>query len=150
MFDQRLREIWIALLLAFATVAPASADGPRAGFKLDQEATVFISPDQKVRVEQYAKETKDDLLFQFWTFDADHRHGFLLNPREGVDLAGYRAGFRFSPDSQWLVRMQKLGSGSQTLFLYRRNGYQFSPATKNPLVIWPGIISSPRRLQRGC
>jgi hypothetical protein len=124
MFDQRLREIWIALLLALATVAPASADGPRAGFKLDQEATVFISPDQKVRVEQYYKERKDEwrLLFQFWTFDADHRHGFLLNPGEGDDLAGYRAGFRFSPDSQWLVRMQKLGSGSQTLFLHKRKG----------------------------
>jgi hypothetical protein len=57
MFDQRLREIWIALLLALATVAPASTDGPRAGFKLDQEATVFISP-IKVRVEQYYKEER--------------------------------------------------------------------------------------------
>ena len=84
MFDQRLREIWIALLLACATVAPASADGPRAGFKLDQKATVFISPDKKVRVEQYAKDNKDTgLLYQFWTFDADHRHAFLLNPGEG-------------------------------------------------------------------
>jgi hypothetical protein len=59
MFGQRLREIWIALLLAFATVAPASADGPRAGFKLDQKATVFISPDKKLRVEQYSKDVKD-------------------------------------------------------------------------------------------
>src|SRR5260370_12025264 len=147
MFDQRLREIWIALLLALATVAPASADGPRAGFKLDQEATVFISPDQKVRVELYYKERKDEwrLLFQFWTFDADHRHGFLLNPREGVDLAGYRAGFRFSPDSQWLVRMQKLGAGYQTLFLYRRNGYQFSPATTKPLcdLAWDYFFTTP-------
>src|SRR6266581_3187401 len=101
MFDQRLREIWIALLLACATVAPASADGPRAGFK----------PDKKVRVEQYAKDNKDTgLLYQFWTFDADHRHAFLLNPGEGDDLAGYAAGFRFGPDSQWLVRMQKLGA----------------------------------------
>jgi hypothetical protein len=50
---------------------------------------------------------------------------FLLNPGEGDDLAGYRAGFRFSPDSQWLVRMQKLGSGSQTLFLYKRKGLNF-------------------------
>ena len=134
MFDQRLREIWIALLLACATVAPASADGPRAGFKLDQKATVFISPDKKVRVEQYAKDNKDTgLLYQFWTFDADHRHAFLLNPGEGDDLAGYAAGFRFSPDSQWLVRMQKLGAGYQTLFLYRRNGHEFSSATPKPL-----------------
>jgi hypothetical protein len=147
MFDQRLREIWIALLLALATVAPASADGPRAGFKLDQEATVFISPDQKVRVEQYYKERKDEwrLLFQFWTFDADHRYGFLLNPGEGDDLAGYRAGFRFSPDSQWLVRMQKLGSGSQTLFLYKRKGSQFSLATEKPLgdLAWDYFFTTP-------
>jgi len=147
MFDQRLREIWIALLLALATVAPASADGPRAGFKLDQEATVFISPDQKVRVEQYYKERKDEwrLLFQFWTFDADHRHGFLLNPGEGDDLAGYRAGFRFSPDSQWLVRMQKLGSGSQTLFLYKRKGSQFSLTTEKPLgdLAWDYFFTTP-------
>ena len=146
MLDQRLREICIALLLAVATVAPASADGPRAGFKLDQEATVFISPDQKIRLEQYAKETKDHgLLFQFWTFDADHRHGFLLNPREGDDLAGYSAGFRFSPDSQWLVRMQKLGSGSQTLLLYHRNGYRFSAATKKPLgdLAWDYFFTTP-------
>ena len=84
-------------------------------------------------------------MFQFWTFDKDHRHPFLLNPGEGDDLAGYAAGFRFSPDSQWLVRMQKLGAGSQTLFLYRRKGYQFSPATTKPLgdLAWDYFFSTP-------
>jgi hypothetical protein len=146
MFDHRLRETWIALLLALATVAPAGADGPRAGFKLDPEATVFTSPDQKVRVEQYSKDRKDGgLLYQFWTFDSDRRHAFLLNPGEGDDLAGYAAGFRFSPDSQWLVRMQKLGAGYQTFFLYRRKGYQFSPATTKPLgdLAWDYFFSTP-------
>jgi hypothetical protein len=146
MFDYRLRETWIALLLAFATVAPASAGGPKAGFKLNPEATVFTSPDQKVRVEQYSKDTKDGgLLYQFWTFDRDRRHTFLLNPREGDDLAGYAAGFRFSPDSQWLVRMQKLGAGYQTPFLYRRKGYQFSPATTKPFgdLTWDYFFSTP-------
>jgi hypothetical protein len=153
MFGQRLREVWIALLLAFATVAPASADGPRAGFKLDQKATVFISPDKKLRVEQYSKDVKDwrglkdwrGPLYQFWTFDSGRRHAFLLNPGEDDDVAGYAAGFRFSPDSQWLVRMQKLGSSSQTLFLYRRNGYQFSPATKKPLgdLAWDYFFTTP-------
>src|SRR5258706_11540200 len=145
MFDHRLRRTGIALWLALATVAPARADGPRASYKLDPEGT-FISPDKKVRLEQYARENKDgDLSYQFWTFDADHRHGFVLNPREGDDLAGYRAGFRFSPDSQWLVGMQKIGSGSQTLFLYRRNGYQFSPATKKPLgdLAWDYFFTTP-------
>jgi hypothetical protein len=144
MFEHRFRETWIALLLALATVAPASAEGPRAGFKLNAEAT-FTSPDQTIRVEQYFRDRDDRLLYQFWTFDADHRHPFLLNPGEGDDVAGYAAGFRFSPDRQWLVRMQKLGSGSQTLFLYRRKGYQFSPATKKSLgdLAWDYFFTTP-------
>ncbi|HEX9470223.1 MAG TPA: hypothetical protein VF957_11840 [Bradyrhizobium sp.] len=144
MFDHRLRKTWIALWLALATVAPASAEGPGAGFKLNAEYTE-TSPDKKVRVEQYAESTKDgDLLHQFWTFDADHGHAFLLNPGENDSLAGYAAGFRFSPDSQWLVRMQKLGAGYQTLILYRRNGHQFSPATTKPLgdMAWDYFFST--------
>src|SRR5450759_1138027 len=145
MFDQRLRGIWILLLLGVATVAPASAEGPRAGFKLRSEDTL-VSPDKKVRVEQYSKDLKDEgVLYQFWTFDRNHRHGFLLNPDEGVDLAGYPAGFRFSPNSQWLVRMQKLGAGYHTLFLYRRHGYQLSPTTTKPLgdLAWDYFFASP-------
>jgi hypothetical protein len=48
-------------------------------------------------------------------------------------------------DSQWLVRMQKLGAGSQTLFLYRRNGYQFSPATTKPFgeLAWDYFFTTP-------
>ena len=146
MFEQRLRPIWMALLLALATIAPACAGGPGAGFKLVPDAPIFKSPDHKIRLEQYAKEQKDEsLLFQFWTFDAGHRHAFLLNPGEGDDVAGYQAGFRFSPDSQWLIRMQKMGAGYQSLFLYRRNGYQFSPATKKPLsdMAWDYFFTTP-------
>jgi hypothetical protein len=145
MFDRTRREAWILLLLGIATVAPAHADGPRAGFKRHAEDT-FISPDKKVRVEQYSKDLKDwRVLYQFWTFDGDHRHAFLLNPGEDDDVAGYAAGFRFSPDSQWLVRMQKLGAGYQTLFLYRRKGYRFSPATAKPLgdLAWDYFFSTP-------
>src|SRR5713226_3564766 len=133
MFDRTRRKAWILLLLGIATAAPAHADGPRAGFKRHAEDT-FISPDKTVRVEQYSKDLKDwRVLYQFWTFDGDHRHAFLLNPGEDDDVAGYAAGFRFSPDSQWLVRMQKLGAGYQTLFLYRRHGHEFSSATPKPL-----------------
>jgi hypothetical protein len=134
MFEQRLRSTCMALLIALAMVAPAYADGPGADFKLVSDAPVLKSPDHQLRLEQYAREQQNhSLLFQFWTFDADHGHAALLNPGEGDDLAGYQAGFRFSPDSQWLIRMQKMGAGYQTLFLYRRDGYQFSPATKKPL-----------------
>jgi hypothetical protein len=142
----RLRELWIALWLALATGVPACAEGPGANFKLDPHATIFTSPDKTVQVEQYFKENKDgDWLFQFWTFDSDHRHPSLLNPREDDGMAGYAAGFRFSPDSQWLVRMQKLGSGSQTLFLYRRKDDRFSPATKKPLgdLAWDYFFTTP-------
>jgi hypothetical protein len=146
MFDRKLREAGIALWLTLLALAPAFADGPAADFKLNPEATVFISPDKTVRLEQYAREQKDGgLLYQFWTFDKDHGHPFLLNPREGENDAGYQAGFRFSPDSQWLVRMQKQGAGYQTLILYRRNGYQFSPATKKPLgeLAWDYFFTTP-------
>ena len=145
MFEHGLRRTWMALLLALATVAPASADGPGAGFKLDPEGT-FISPDKKVRLEQYAKKAQDGgRLYQFWTFDWDHRHASRLNPGVDDEVAGYAAGFRFSPDSQWLVRMQKQGAGYQTLFLYRRQGYQFSPTTAKPLgdLAWDYFFTTP-------
>src|ERR1700685_1018580 len=98
MFDHRLRTVSILLWLGLSAIGPASPEDPGAGFKPDPEATVFTSPDGKMRVEQYFK-TSDDAgyLYQFWTFDAGHRHPFLLNPGEGDDLAGYAAGFRFSP-----------------------------------------------------
>ena len=146
MFVHKLREIWIALLLALALVAPAHAAGPGRGFKLNQESS-FISPDEQIRLEQYYKDSKDHerVIYQFWTFDQAHRHPFLLNPGEDEDLAGYAAGFRFSPDSQWLVRSQKLGAGYQTLFLYRRNGHQFSAATAKPLgdLAWDYFFTTP-------
>jgi hypothetical protein len=145
MFGHRILGTWM-LLLGIATAAPAWADGPGADFKLDREAKIFKSPDRQVRLEQYAKKLEDgSLAYQFWTFDANHRHAFLLNRGEGDDPTAYAAGFRFSPDSQWLVRMQKVGSGSQTLFLYRRNGYQFSPATEKPLgdLAWDYFFTTP-------
>lgn len=146
MFDHRLRAASILLLLGIASIAPAGAEGPRAGFKRNPNATIFKSPDGEVRVEQYAKKQEDGRrLYQFWTFDRSRRHAFLLNANEGDDQAGYEAGFRFSPDSKWLVRMQKQGAGYQTLFLYRRNGYQFSPATTKPLgdLAWDYFFTTP-------
>jgi len=146
MFEHRLRAVSIVLLLGIAAVSPAGAAGPGGGFKLIPDAPVFKSPDGQLRLEQYAREQKDGgYLVRFWTFDRDHRHAFLFNRGEGDDLAGYQAGFRFSPDSQWLIRMQKTGAGYQMLFLYRRNGYQFSPATKKPLseMAWDYFFTTP-------
>lgn len=144
----------LSLLLGLAMTTPAHADGPGPEFKLREEADErFISPDKQIRVEQYAADKGDEgFLYQFWTFDEKRQHPSLLNPGEGVDLAGYPAGFRFSPDSQWLVRMQKTGAGFQDLFLYRRNGNAFSSATPKPLsqMAWDYFWASPaaRKLHR--
>ena len=151
MFGGRLRGTGFLLsglvLLDLATVAPATADGPGPEFKLLTDADdTFTSPDRQVRVEQYAKDMGDEgYLHQFWTFDDKHQHPSLLNGGETTDLAGYPAGFRFSANSQWLVRMQKTGAGFQTLFLYRRNGFEFSSATRKPLseMAWDYFWGSP-------
>src|SRR5229473_927620 len=97
----------IALVMALRAAKNGLMSACRAGdHHRHGGARSFISPDKKVRVEQYSNDLKDwRVLYQFWTFDADHRHAFLLNPGEDDDVAGYAAGFRFSPDSQWLVRM---------------------------------------------
>ena len=140
------------VLFGFATVAPANADGPGPEFKLLTDADdTFTSPDRQVRVEQYAKDMGDEgYLHQFWTFDDKHQHAVLLNAGENTELAGYAAGFRFSPDSQWLVRMQKLGAGYQTLFLYRGTGMNFHPQRPSRSAISLGIISSACRCQKSC
>jgi hypothetical protein len=157
MFGDWLRSAGFLLSFAlvvssFSAVAPASADEPAAEFKLRADDTL-VSPDHQLRIEQYSKDMGDEgFLHQFWAFDDKHQHGSLLNPGEGIDLAGYPAGFRFSPDSQWLVRMQTLGAGYQTLFLYWRNGNGFSSATPKPLgdLAWDYFFGLPvaKRLHR--
>lgn len=131
------------LLLACLAAAPASGAGPGSNFKHVADET-SISPDGQVRIEQYVDKSSDDWVYQLWAFDSKRR-GVLLNPGENADLAGYRAGFRFSPDSQWLVRMQKTGAGFHTLFLYRRSGHQFAAATAKPLgdLAWNYFYSQP-------
>src|ERR1700755_3316396 len=114
MFGRWPREMLILLALGGTIAAPAHADSPGPGFKLVAKDIVgtITSPDHLMQVEQYFRDTEDDrVLYQFWAFDGDHQHGVLLNRGEGVDFAGYPAWFRFSPDSQWLVRMQKTGAG---------------------------------------
>ncbi len=142
----------ILLLIALGTVMPANADGPGSELTLLPDDT-FTSPDGQIRVEQYSKKKDEyDRVYQFWTFDQKHQNGALLNRDEDPDLAGYPAGFRFSRNSQWLVRMQKLGAGYHTLFLYRRTGDQFSSATRKPFgdMAWDYFFSQPvsRKMHR--
>jgi hypothetical protein len=137
----------ILLLMALVSVAPANADSPGSELeRLPDADHTFTSPDGQVHVEQYSKKKDEyDRVYQFWTFDGKHQNGALLNRDDDTDLAGYPAGFRFSRNSQWLVRMQKLGAGFHTLFLYRRTGDQFSPATPKPLgdMAWDYFFSQP-------
>jgi len=140
-------------LLGVATAPPARAEGPGPDFKLSNTGETFTSPDGQIRLEQYYKDMGDaGYLHRFWTFDDKHRNASVLNGDESIDLAGYPAGFRFSADSQWLVRMQKTGAGFQDLFLYRRNGFEFSSATPKPLseMAWDYFWGSPasRKLRR--
>ncbi len=137
----------LVVLLGLAAVAPAGAASPGNDLtRLTDPDDTFTSPDGQVRIEQYWKDKDENFrIYQFWAFDAKHQHGVLLNRNEDDDLAGYPAGFRFSPNSQWVVRMQKIGSGTQTLFLYRRNGFQFSEATPKQLgeMAWDYFYSQP-------
>jgi hypothetical protein len=144
----------LSLLLGIVAAMPAQAAGPGPEFKLRTDADdTFVSPDRQIRVEQYAADKGDaGFLYQFWIFDDTRQHPSLLNPGETTDLAGYPAGFRFSPNSQWLVRMQKTGAGFQDMFLYRRNGFEFSAATPKPLseMAWDYFWDSPagKKLRR--
>jgi hypothetical protein len=105
----------------------AQAVGPTADYKIKPEHN-STSPDGTTTVEQYAKIDADgDYTWQFWARHQDKLT--LLKPEQ----ADYAAGFRFTNDSQWLVRMQKTGSGESTLYLYRLGPQGFVPATKKPL-----------------
>jgi hypothetical protein len=95
----------ILLLLGLACATPASADRPGRKFKLLADQTT-LSPDHQIRIEQFSRNLGDwHIVHQFWTFDRSGKPASLLNRNEDADLAAYPAGFRFSPDSQWLVRM---------------------------------------------
>lgn len=111
----------------------ATATTPAPGYKLqvDDDSDEDDSAPEGWRVEQYVKQRETGYLrWQFWVFDKSGKHGSLLNARPMHD---YAAGFRFSKDGGWLVRMQKTGAGYSTLFLYKREAMRYVEATKKPL-----------------
>jgi|HubBroStandDraft_6_1064221.scaffolds.fasta_scaffold274157_2 hypothetical protein len=137
----------LGLLLAFANgTAAARTVGPTADYKIDPEHTV-TSPDKTTTVEQYARINADgDYAWQFW---ARHQDQLTQLKPEQPD---YPAGFRFTNDSQWLVRMQKTGSGEASLYLYHRGPQGFVAATAKPLgdLAWAYFKSLPdsRKIRR--
>jgi hypothetical protein len=119
---------FLALALTLATAPALAASGPPPGFILTDNADLaFTSPDGATKLEQYMKDSGDwDVKWQVWARRGEQMTE--LKPEQG-----YGAGFRFTNDSQWLVRMQKTGSGEQDLFLYHVENGTFVNATKKPL-----------------
>jgi hypothetical protein len=117
-----------------------AASGPPPGFTLSDDAELaFTSPDKATGIEQYMKDAGDfDVKWQAWA-----RHGEQLTQLKPEQ--GYPAGFRWTPDSQWLVRMQKTGSGEQDLYLYHVEKGTIASATKPSLsdLAWAYFHSRP-------
>jgi hypothetical protein len=106
--------------------AAAQPAGPPAGYKIDPKFTK-TSPDGAITIEQYVNKDTDDYKWQFWV----RRQGTftLLDP----EPADYPAGFLFTNDLKWIVREQKIGAGTSTLYLYRLAPHGYIPASKKPL-----------------
>jgi len=119
---------FLALALTLAAAPALAASGPPPGYILTDNADLaFTSPDGATKLEQYMKDGGDwDVKWQVWA-----RHGEQMT--ELKPEQGYGAGFRWTPDSQWLVRMQKTGSGEQDLYLYHVEHGAFASATKTSL-----------------
>jgi len=129
----------IGVLLACLSPAKPEPAGPNAEFKINEEYNVK-SPDGATTVEQYFKTDKDDnYIWQFWARRSDAMT--LLGPEQ----RDYPSDFRFTPDSHWLVRMQKTGSGEGSLYLYKLGPQGFVAATKKPLsdLAWAYFYSRP-------
>jgi hypothetical protein len=135
-----LKSFLIGLILACAAGAASAqpaAPGPSADYKTEADLTQK-SPDGSIIIEQYIKDG-DDPLWQFWVRRSDTLA--LLN----AEPSDYAAGFRFTNDLQWLVRMQKTGSGESTMYLYRSSPTGFVEATKKPIgdLAWAFFKSRP-------
>jgi hypothetical protein len=137
----------IALCFACAggTIA-AQTVRPAADYKINPEYT-STSPDGAITIEQYAKIAADgSYTWQFWARRGDKLT--LLKPEQ----PDYAASFRFTNDSQWLVRMQKTGAGEGSLYLYHLGPQGFVAATRKPLgdLAWAYFKSLPdsRKIKR--
>jgi len=105
--------------------AAAQPAGPPAGYAINPEFTK-TSADSAITIEQYVNKDTDDYKWQFWV----RRQGTfaLLDP----EPAEYPADFLFTNDLKWIVRLQKIGSGESTLYLYRLTPDGYVPASKKP------------------
>ena len=118
----------IAGAIGIATVGAVAAQpaGPPAGYELQPEHTK-TSADGATTIEQYVDKTTDEWKWQFW---ARRQDAFT---QLGPEQADYAAGFVFTNDLKWIVRVQKIGSGTSTLYLYRLGPKGFVAANRKPL-----------------
>ena len=109
--------------IGIATAQPAA---PPAGYKIEEKYSQK-SPNGATTIEQYLNKDTDDWKWQFWVRRQDAFT--LLDP----EPAGYPADFIFTSDLKWIVRVQKIGSGTATLHLYRLTPQGYARAGKKPL-----------------
>ena len=109
-------------------MAAAQPAGPPAGYTIDPEFTQK-SPDGTTTIEQYLNKDTDDWKWQFWV----RREGAFTQLDPGPEPAGYPADFIFTGDMKWIVRAQKIGSGTSTLHLYHLTPQGYERAGKKSL-----------------
>jgi hypothetical protein len=122
---------WIGLVVACglgasSAAAAAQPAAPPAGYTIDEKHTK-TSPDGTTTIEQYFNKETDDWKWQFWV----RRQGALT--RLDPEPADYPADFIFIDDLKWIVRVQKIGSGTSTLHLYGLTPQGYSRASRRPL-----------------
>lgn len=138
--NRKYSALSMGVFLAYAIgTALAQTAGPPADYEINADYTT-ASPDGATTIEQYKKtDPGGDLTWQFWA----RRHDSLtmLEPEQ----PDYAAAFRFTNDSQWVVRMQKTGSGEASLYLYKLGPQGFVAATPKPLddLAWAYFNSLP-------
>jgi len=108
------------------STAVAQLPGPPAAYTIEPEYTK-TSPDGAVTIEQYVNKGTDDWKWQFWA----RRQGTFT--QLGPEQDDYPAGFVFGNDLKHIVRIQKIGSGTSTLYLYRLGPQGYVAASKKPL-----------------
>ena len=99
----------------------------------------MTSPDGAVTIEQYVNKATDDWKWQFWA----RRQGTFT--QLGPEQDDYAADFRFTNDLKWIVRLQKVGAGKSTLYLYRLGPQGYVAASKEPLgdLAWAYLKTRP-------
>ena len=116
------------------STAAAQPAGPPAGYNINAEFTEK-SPDGAIAIEQYENKETDDYKWQFWvrwegTFTQ-------LDP----EPVGLPAGFRFTNNLKWLVRMQKTGSASRRPICTDWVREASFPRPRSCWATWHGLIS---------